>query len=197
MQPDEWLALAKKHIETPEEISDEELAQLRSNYDIWNGALGFIAQEVKTHYGTLCKIVFGGRRFTPEEWNTINDGNFPPELNVDEEKKQSFMNGREDFLNGMFSCGKARSHMRFLKEFDKYSEEATGAPAPEIQEILWKTKADRLQKAIEDHRHAHVLANKQPNGLDFALWQEADLGDFNASSHAGLQQNGYIGFKEI
>jgi hypothetical protein len=126
----------------------------------------------------------------------INDGAFPPDLEIDDEKKQQFMEGREVFLNSMFACGNARSHIKFLREFDKHTKEQTGEDAPEVQEIIWKTKADRLQAAIEKHRHSHVLANKQPNGLDFALWQEADLGDFHASSHAGLQQNGHMSFKD-
>lgn len=196
MQPEEWLDLAGKHIYHPDEMTQEELAQLRSNYTVWNGAIEYHHNRAKADLAILRGKIFGrGVRLDPVVWENILKGIFPEGL-ISKEKEEQFKQSQIEHGEKLTMITTAKHHRKFLQMFDIETKDVTGQEAPEVQEILWKTKAERLWKAIEAHRRAHVLANKQPNGLDFALWQEAELDEFHPSVHAGLQKNGFIAFQE-
>lgn len=195
MTPDEWIELAKKHVMTPEEVTEDELAALRTNYEIWDAAEEMVAKENRVRFAERCRIVKGSIRLDRGDWDELTQNGVVPDC-MSEEQAQEVHQAFQDYSDVHTKVQLSRTKRGFLHKFDTIFETENGQPPIEVQEILWKTKAERLYKAIEDHRRAHVLANKQPNGLDFQLWSEADLEEFHASVHSEMAAKGYITFKE-
>lgn len=195
MTPDKWLELAAKHITNPDELTDDELNQLRTNYTIWGQAAEVFNQNNKANQARRITTILRGAACSDDVWEMVKSGNVVEGV-ADENQVREIREAHLEFLAVVDKIRAARVHRQFLKSFDENFQAENGNLSPEVQDMIWKTKAERLYKAIEDHRRAHVLANKQPNGLDFALWQEANLDEFHPSVHAGLQQNGFIAFRE-
>lgn len=193
MQPNEWLALVGKHIQAPQDLSQEELAKLRTNYTVWKLALDHFSANAYHDFTMRIKVLFPGQHPT-EVWSDIRLGLCPEDTPEDVKIKYQDVFGEYRTFREAFM--KANATRQFLAAFDQNVIDNTNAPPHEVQEVLWRQKAELLAQAIQEHRRGHVVANKQPNGMDFHLWSVVDLDEFFPSVHAELQQRGHITFRE-
>lgn len=190
MKPTEWLELIRKDLFNPEHTTEEELATLRSNYVIWKeGANFFKDQEVGNHRQIIKKAI-GYRTFPDEEYHALVRGE-----KIDAVSDDQFEALKKEFERHYVVLGTILNRIHQIKFFEKFDQQIkndTGNLPHEVQEALWRDRAMKLVAAIEEHRRAHVLANKEPNGLDFNLWAIVDLDEFHASKHHQMETLGYI-----
>lgn len=196
MKANEWLALVTKHVDNPDEISDEDLATLRSNYVVWKSALELIRDNARNALVDGTRKALHHRSLPEAEFLELRNGQKPASL-TEEEWAEIFSHraAHAEFLNKIMA---AQSAMKFYSAFDKeFQNQNNGDQPPEVVEIYWKKRAENLYGAISNHRLAHVMANKQPNGFDFLLWQEINEGEFHASQHIEMQKTGRLSFREV
>lgn len=191
MAPEQWLELVKRYALTPEEVSVEEVATLRSNYVVWNAALEVFRSDLKHLLSRRAVQIFHAKRFTTEEWHEIRKGNLID--GVTQEQVDAYKAARDEYQQLFNLWSDMHTRMKFFQKFDEEFQTVNGQLPHEVQESIWKARVERLEGAIFEHRRAHVVANKAPNGLDFALWAEVDLGEFHPSRHLGMTLNGHIG----
>lgn len=196
MNPNKWLELVTKHVSDPEAMPDDELAILRSNYVVWKAALTLLRTEAGAELITGTQHILKGQILPDEEFQMLKEGQVKPPSLTEEQWEANLAHKRFNH-EWVIKINAARTLVDFYSKFDKEFEVINGAPAPEVTEVYWKTRAENLQYAIQKHRDAHVMANKQPNGYDFLLWMEIGEGEFYASQHLGMQKNGHIQFREI
>lgn len=177
MKPEEWIELAQKFIH--EQATEEEVNQLRTNFTIWRNAHDLIVEEETSKLRNRIKAKLKYRVLTGEEWENLNKGIFNEDWS--EEVTEQIIQEREEFGNFLMLQAHAKMKIRFFQQYTKaYELEHQEGPI-EVQEMIWKNKAEMLEKAIRQHRSAYVLANKQPNGIDFALWASVGEDEFHAS----------------
>ena len=190
MKPTEWLELIRKDLLSPEDTTEEELATLRSNYVIWREGANFVKDQEFENHRQILKKALGYRTFPDEEYHALVRGE-----KTDSVSDEAFVVLQEEFARHYVSIGAIHERIHQIKFFQKFDEQIkteTGEAPHEVQEAVWKLKAEALTKAIEEHRRAHVLANKEPNGLDFQLWATIDLEEFHPSRHRQISTLGYI-----
>jgi len=194
MKPNEWLELVTAHASDPYKVSDENLALLRSNYVVWKAAIEMLRMENKNRLIMETQRILNGEILPTEDFEMLKQGAHKPDTMTSEqwEELRIFRLQYVDWNSKLIS---STTTMNFYKKFDQEFKESTGDIPVEVQEVYWKQRATNLESAITKHRSAYVLANKQPNGIDFLLWQEADLGEFHASRHAQLVESGRLSFK--
>lgn len=195
MKPNEWLELVAAHASDPDMISDENQALLRSNYVVWKAALGMLRSENKNTLIKETQRILNGEILPPEDYEMLKQGSQKPDTMTSEQWEELRV-VRIQYIDWNSKLISAGTTLSFYQKFDEEFKASTGNIPVEVQEVYWKQRAANLEAAISKHRSAYVLANKQPNGIDFLLWQEADLGEFHASRHAQMDKRGYISFKE-
>lgn len=195
MKPNEWLELVTTHVSNPEAINDEQLASLRSNYVVWKAALEMLRSESKTQLIKATQQILNGAMLPEEDYEMLKQGAHKPDSMTDEQWDRLRI-VRVQHVEWVSKIVTANTIMNFYKKFDTEFKTSTGDLPSEVQEVYWKQKHDNLLQAISNHRTAYVLANKQANGFDFLLWQEAGLGEFHASRHRQMTEKGYISFRE-
>ena len=193
MKPQEWLDLTNKFIYSTTKVTEVELAQLRTNYTVWRQAVEYWLSQSKFEF-TNELVSLLGVRVPPDSWAKITGGDLSEIDDSDLlQKLQDVLSSSKERYRQIRA---AQATIKFLKSFDDHYQKRNGTQPVELQEVLWKSKADRLIEAIQAHRRAYVVSNKQPNGLDFALWSTIDLPDFNPSVHQAIARNGHLNFKE-
>lgn len=195
MKPNEWLELVTKHASAPDTVTDEELASLRSNYTVWKAALHMLRMETKNTLIHNTQKILKNQVLPNDDFLMIREGREKPD-SVTDEQWTALMANRTILADWIHKIQTASSTLSFYEKFDQEFQETHGDVAPEVAEVYWKTRANNLEHAISEHRRGYVLANKQPNGLDFQLWQEIGQGEFHASRHIQMQKNGHISFNE-
>lgn len=188
MKPDDWLHLANKHIEDPGQISNEDLLSLRSNHQVWKMAIDYCSINAKNELRGAISVLMKGVRVTDEQWNVIRLGNHPVDLpfTISPENLQKISEVGQIYNAYMAKVYTARATQQFYQKYDDLYEKTNHQLPSDVQDMIWKQRAFGLLEAIESHRRAHVLANKQPNGLDFALWKEIDAAEYYASTRLDI-----------
>lgn len=195
MKPNEWLELVTAHASDPDKINDENMALLRSNYVVWKAALEMLRSENKNSLIKETQRILNGAILPPEDYEMLKQGVHKPDTLTSEQWEELRVVRVQyiDWNSKLISAGTALS---FYKKFDTEFKDTNGVDCPEVAEVYWKQRAANLEGAIQKHRQAYVLANKQPNGIDFLLWQEINEDEFHASRHAAIQNGGRLSFKE-
>ena len=194
MNPNKWLELVKKHAYTPEEVDDSELATLRTNYTVWLAAIQALTSGTTNAIIAAQTKALNNRTIPKQDWMMLASG-IKPESVTESEWLEIFQ-ARAEYNETRSKLAAAKRLVLFYQAFDEQFTSENGAQPAEVREVLAETRVRVLETAIRKHRNAHVMANKQPNGYDFLLWQEIGEDEFYASSHAELAKNGYISFKE-
>ena len=190
MKPTEWLDLIRKDLLDPENTTEEELATLRSNYVIWREGANFIKEQEQGNHRQILKKALGYRTLPDEDYHAVLRGE-KSDL-ISEEVWTAIQEEAARYYVVYGQIQERIAQIKFFQKFDQQIKEDTGKLPHEVQEALWRDRAMKLVEAIEEHRRAHVLANKEPNGLDFNLWAIVDLEEFHASKHHKMETLGYI-----
>ena len=190
MTPSEWIELIRKDLADPEKTTEAELAKLRSNYVIWREGVEYVKLELQGVHRQILKKAVGYRTLIQEDYEALFRGEKIDVLSDEQYEAVRAELERYYPIIGI-AIGRAKQ-IRFFQKFDEEFKNETGSDAPEIVEAVWKDKAMKLAKAIEEHRYAHVLANKEANGLDFKLWAVVDLDEFHPSRHHQVEVLGFI-----